>query len=38
MIVADREYVTSKYNLSKLKDLENMVADAGMSHLPGSCS
>lgn len=29
MIVADREYVTSKYNLGKLKDLENLVADAG---------
>lgn len=31
MIVADREYVTSKYNLGKLKDLENLVADSGMS-------
>lgn len=30
MIVADREYVTSKYKLHKLKDLENLVADAGM--------
>ncbi|KAG7147192.1 Homocitrate synthase like protein [Verticillium longisporum] len=31
MVVADREYVTSKYKLHKLKDLENLVADAGMS-------
>ncbi|EEY17935.1 homocitrate synthase [Verticillium alfalfae VaMs.102] len=28
MVVADREYVTSKYKLHKLKDLENLVADA----------
>jgi homocitrate synthase len=26
MIVADREYVLSKYNLKKLKDIENLVA------------
>lgn len=35
MIVADREYVTSKYKLSKLKDLENLVADSGTSTLLG---
>ncbi|KAK8050135.1 homocitrate synthase [Apiospora phragmitis] len=31
MMVADRDYVMSKYKLHKLKDLENLVADAGMS-------
>ncbi|KAK7950886.1 homocitrate synthase- mitochondrial [Apiospora aurea] len=34
MMVADRDYVMSKYKLHKLKDLENLVADAGMSPLP----
>ncbi|KAL1878211.1 homocitrate synthase lys21 [Diaporthe australafricana] len=34
MIVADREYVTSKYNLAKLKDLENLVADAVQINVP----
>ncbi|KAI3395396.1 hypothetical protein diail_1387 [Diaporthe ilicicola] len=34
MIVADREYVTNKYNLSKLKDLENLVADAVQINVP----
>ena len=28
MIAADREYVMSKYKLSKLKDIEELVADA----------
>ncbi|KKY33724.1 putative homocitrate synthase [Diaporthe ampelina] len=34
MIVADREYVATKYNLSKLKDLENLVADAVQINVP----
>ncbi|KAL2283319.1 hypothetical protein FJTKL_09951 [Diaporthe vaccinii] len=34
MIVADREYVTSKYNLGKLKDLENLVADSVQINVP----
>ena len=28
MIAADREYVMSKYKLSKLKDIEELIADA----------
>lgn len=28
MIVADHEYVTSRYNLHKLKEIEELVADA----------
>ncbi|KAM0283404.1 hypothetical protein ACHAQH_002527 [Verticillium albo-atrum] len=34
MVVADREYVTSKYKLHKLKDLENLVADAVQINIP----
>lgn len=34
MIVADREYVTSKYRLEKLKDIEDMVARAVEVHIP----
>ncbi|KAI0137415.1 HMGL-like-domain-containing protein [Xylariales sp. AK1849] len=34
MIVADREYVTSKYNLKKLKDIEELVADAVQINIP----
>lgn len=34
MMVADRDYVMSKYKLHKLKDLENLVADAGMLPFP----
>lgn len=28
MIVADHDYVTKRYNLPKLKELEELVADA----------
>lgn len=34
MIVADREYVMSKYKLSELKALEQLVADAVEVHIP----
>lgn len=34
MIVADREYVTSKYRLEKLKDIENLVAQAVQVNIP----
>jgi homocitrate synthase len=34
MIVADREYVTSKYKLHKLRDLENLVAEAVEVNIP----
>jgi len=34
MIVADREYVMSKYKLNELKALEQLVADAVEVHVP----
>ncbi|KAH8811801.1 mitochondrial putative homocitrate synthase [Xylogone sp. PMI_703] len=34
MIVADREYVTSKYKLHKLKDIEDLVAQAVEVNIP----
>ncbi|MCJ1465283.1 Saccharopine dehydrogenase [Pseudocyphellaria aurata] len=34
MIVADHEYVTTRYNLHKLKELEELVADAVQVNLP----
>ncbi|TGZ79771.1 homocitrate synthase [Ascodesmis nigricans] len=34
MIVADRDYVLSKYKLHKLKDLENLVAEAVEVNIP----
>ncbi|KAK0652795.1 HMGL-like-domain-containing protein [Cercophora newfieldiana] len=34
MIVADREYVTKKYNLHKLKELEDLVAEAVQVNTP----
>jgi len=34
MIVADREYVMSKYKLEKLKDLEDLVAQAVEVNIP----
>jgi len=34
MIVADREYVTKKYNLHKLKALEDLVASKVEVHVP----
>lgn len=34
MIVADREYVTGKYKLHKLRDLENLVAEAVEVNIP----
>lgn len=34
MIAADRDYVMSKYNLSKLRDLENLVAEAVQVNIP----
>ncbi|KAG0635167.1 HMGL-like-domain-containing protein [Tuber brumale] len=34
MIVADREYVTNKYKLHKLRDLENLVAEAVEVNIP----
>ncbi|KAF1993236.1 homocitrate synthase [Amniculicola lignicola CBS 123094] len=34
MLVADREYVLSKYNLKKLKDLEELVADYVEVNIP----
>lgn len=34
MIVADRGYVMSKYKLSELKALEQLVADAVEVHIP----
>lgn len=34
MIVADREYVTSKYKLHKLKDIEDLVAEAVEINIP----
>lgn len=34
MIVADRDYVMSKYKLEKLKDLEDLVADAVQINVP----
>lgn len=34
MIVADREYVTKKYNLQKLKDIEELVAEAVQINIP----
>jgi homocitrate synthase len=34
MIVENREYVTGKYNLHKLKDIEELVADAVQVNIP----
>jgi len=34
MIVADRDYVLSKYRLDKLRDLENLVAEAVEVNIP----
>ena len=34
MIVADREYVMSKYKLHKLKDIEELVAQAVEVNIP----
>jgi homocitrate synthase len=34
MITADRDYVIGKYNLKKLKDLENLVARAVEVNIP----
>src|SRR5437016_4690715 len=34
MIVADRDYVLSKYNIKKLKDLEELVADYVEVNIP----
>ncbi|KAJ1566525.1 mitochondrial Homoaconitase [Cladochytrium tenue] len=34
MYVADRDYVTSKYDLAKLRDVENLVADAVQIQVP----
>jgi len=34
MVVADREYVTSKYKLHKLRDLENLVAESVEVNIP----
>lgn len=34
MIVADRDYVKSKYRLEKLKDIENLVASAVEINVP----
>jgi homocitrate synthase len=34
MIVADREYVTKKYKLHKLKEIEDMVAEAVQVNIP----
>ncbi|KAF2651466.1 homocitrate synthase [Lophiostoma macrostomum CBS 122681] len=34
MLVADREYVLSKYNLKKLKDIEDLVADLVEVNIP----
>ncbi|EPX71048.1 homocitrate synthase [Schizosaccharomyces octosporus yFS286] len=34
MYVTDREYVTSKYNLKKLRDLENLIADSVQVQIP----
>lgn len=34
MIVSDKEYVMSKYKLHKLRDLENLVADAVAVNIP----
>ncbi len=34
MIVADREYVTNKYKLHKLKDIEELVAEAVEVNIP----
>ena len=34
MITADRDYVLSKYKLHKLRDLENLVADAVQINIP----
>lgn len=34
MIVADRDYVLSKYKLHKLRDLENLVAEAVEVNIP----
>jgi homocitrate synthase len=34
MIVADRDYVKNKYNLKKLKDIENLVARAVEVNIP----
>ncbi|KAF2747800.1 homocitrate synthase [Sporormia fimetaria CBS 119925] len=34
MLVADREYVTSKYNLKKLKEVEELVADLVEVNIP----
>jgi homocitrate synthase len=36
MIVADRDYVLSKYKLHKLKDIEELVADAVEVNIPFS--
>lgn len=41
MIVADREYVRSKYKLHKLKEIEDLVASAVEVNIPfnnpGTC-
>ena len=34
MMVADRDYVTSKYNLHKLKAIEDLVASKVEVHIP----
>lgn len=34
MIAADRDYVTSKYKLHKLRDIENLVAEAVQVNIP----
>ncbi|KKY28887.1 putative homocitrate synthase [Phaeomoniella chlamydospora] len=34
MIVADRDYVKSKYNLEKIKDIEDLVAEAVQVNIP----
>jgi homocitrate synthase len=34
MIVEDRDYVKSKYKLHKLKDIENLVAEAVQINVP----
>lgn len=34
MIVADRDYVKSKYRLEKLKEIEDLVADAVEINIP----
>jgi homocitrate synthase len=38
MIVADREYVTSKYNIKALKEVEDLVADLVEVNIPFNVS